>query len=64
MLQNMEENFGVILGDDIATDLAIASLQRNDFVVNLQRIDNKIIVVAILQQICNRFINFKKFYQR
>ena len=44
----MAGNFGAILGDDIATDLAAASLQRNDFVANLQRIDNKIIVVAIL----------------
>ena len=51
----MAGNFGVILGDVIATDLAVASLQRNDFVVNLQRIDNKITVVAILQQIYNSF---------
>ena len=55
MLQNMVRNFGAILGDDIATNLAVASLQRNDFVANLQRIDNKITVVAILQQIYNSF---------
>ena len=53
LLQNMAGSFGVILGDEIATDLAVASLQQNDFVANLQRIDNKITVVAILQQICN-----------
>ena len=71
LLQKMAGNFGAILGDDIATDLAVVSLQRNDFVVslqrndfvaNLQRIDNKITVVAISQQFCNRFINFKEFY--
>ena len=55
MLQNMAGNFGVILGDEIATDLAVSSLQRNDFVANLQRIDNKITIVAISQQICNSF---------
>ena len=55
MLQNMAGNFGAILGDDIAMNLVVASLQRNDFVANLQRIDNKITVVAILQQICNNF---------
>ena len=55
MLQNMAGNFGAILGDKIATDLAVASLQQNDFVANLQRIDNKITVVAISQQICNSF---------
>ena len=60
----MAGNLGAILGDDIATNLVIASLQRNDFVANLQQIDNKIIVVAISQQFCNRFINFKEFYQR
>ena len=49
LLQNMAGNFGAILGDDIATDLAVASLQRNDFVANLQRIDNKITVVTISQ---------------
>ena len=63
MLQNMVGNFGVILGDDIATDLAVVKLQWNRSIANLQRIDNKITVVAILQQICNRFINFKAFYQ-
>ena len=56
MLQNMAGNFSAILGDDISTDLAVISLQRNDFVANLQRIDNKISVVAILQQICNSFV--------
>ena len=56
LLQNMAENFGAILGDDIATDLAVASLQRKDFVANLQQMDNKIIVVAILPQICNSFV--------
>ena len=55
LLQNMAGNFGAILGDEIAMDLAVASLQQNDFVANLQRIDNKITVVAILQQICNTF---------
>ena len=55
MLQKMMGNFGAILRDDIATDLAVASLQRNDFIANLQRIDNKITVVAISQQICNSF---------
>ena len=55
LLQNMAGNFGAILGDEIATDLAVASLQRNDFVANLQRIDNNITVVAISQQICNSF---------
>ena len=60
----MAAKLGAIIGDDIATDLAVASLQRNDFVANLQRIDNKITVVAISQQFCNRFINFKEFYQR
>ena len=55
MLQNMAGNFGAILGDEIATDLAVASVQRNDFVANLQQVDNKITVVAILQQICNSF---------
>ena len=55
LLQNMAENFGVILGDEIATDLAVASLQLNDFVANLQRIDNKITVVTFSQQICNSF---------
>ena len=57
----MAGNFGAILGDEIATDLVVASLKRNDFVANLQRIDNKITVVAILQQICNRFINSRNF---
>ena len=52
----MAGNFGTIIGDDIATDLAIASLPRNDCVANLQRIDNKITVVAISQQICNSFV--------
>ena len=51
----MAGNFGTILGDEIATDLAVASLQQNDLVANLQRIDNKITVVAISQQICNSF---------
>ena len=55
MLQNMVGNFDAILGDEIATDLAVASLLRNDFVANLQLIDNKITVVAISQQICNSF---------
>ena len=55
LLQNMAGNFGAILGDDTATDLAVASLQRNNFVANLQRINNKITVVAILQQIFNSF---------
>ena len=56
----MAGNFGAILGDEIATDLAVASLQQNDFVANLQRIDNKITVVVISQQICNSFaINLK-----
>ena len=55
MLQNMTGNFGAIFGDEISTDLAVASLQRNDFVANLERIDNKITVVAISQQICNSF---------
>ena len=55
MLQNMAGNFGSILGDDIATALAVASLQRKDFVANLQQIDNIIKVVAISQQICNSF---------
>ena len=49
MLQKMAGNFGAIFGDDITTDLAVASLQRKDFVANLQRIDNKITVVAISQ---------------
>ena len=40
LLRNMAGNFGVILGDDIATDLAVTSLQQNDFVANLQRICN------------------------
>ena len=52
----MAGNLGAILGDDIATDLAVASLQQNDFVTNLQRIDNKITVVAISQQFCNSFV--------
>ena len=56
LLKKMAGNFGAILGDDIATDLAVASLQRSDFVTNLQRIDNKITVVAISQQICNGFV--------
>ena len=60
----MAAKLGAIIGDDIATDLAFASLQLNDFVANLQRIDNKITVVAISQQFCNRFINFKEFYQK
>ena len=51
----MTGNFGAILGDDIATDFAVASLQRKDFVANLQQIDNKITVVAISQQICYSF---------
>ena len=51
----MAGNFGAILGEEIATDLAVESLQRNDFVANLQRSDNKITVVAISQQICNSF---------
>ena len=51
----MAGNFGAILGDDIATDLAVASLQRKDFVANLQQIDNKITVVAISQHIYNSF---------
>ena len=51
----MAGNFGAILGDEIEMDLAVASLQRNDFVANLQRIDNKITVVAISQQFCNIF---------
>ena len=51
----MAGNLGAILGDEIATDLAVASLQQNDLVANLQRIDNKITVVAISQQICNSF---------
>ena len=55
MLQNMAGYFGTILGDEIATDLAVARLQRNDLVAKLQRIDNKIIIVAISQQICNSF---------
>ena len=55
MLQNMAGNFGAILGDEIATDLAVARLQQNDVVANLQRIDNEITVVAISQQICNSF---------
>ena len=44
LLQNMVGNFGAILGDDIATDLAVASLQRNDFVANLQRICNSFVI--------------------
>ena len=64
MLQNMAAKLGAIIGDDIATDLAVTSLQRNVFVANLQQIDNKITVVAISQQFCNRFINFYEFYQR
>ena len=59
----MAAKLGAIIGDDIATDLAVASWQRNDFVANLQWIDNKITVVAVLQQFCNRFINFKEFYR-
>ena len=55
LLQNMAGNFGAILGDEIATNLAVVSLQRNDFVANLQQIDNKITVIAISQQICNNF---------
>ena len=55
MLQNMAAKLGAIIGDDIATDLAVASLQLNDFVANLQRIDNKITVVAISQQFYNSF---------
>ena len=55
LLQNMAGNFGAILGDDTATDLPVASLQRNDFVANLQRINNKITVIVILQQIFNSF---------
>ena len=51
----MAGNLGAIIGDDIATVLAVASLQRNDFVANLQRIDNKITVVAISQQFYNSF---------
>ena len=51
----MAGNFGAILEEEIATDLAVASLQQNDLVANLQRIDNKITVVAISQQICNSF---------
>ena len=53
MLQKMTGNFGAILGDDIAINLAVASLQWNDFVANLRQIDNKITGVAISQQICN-----------
>ena len=64
LLQNMAAKLGAIIGDDIATDLVVASLQLNDIVANLQRIDNKITVVVISQQFCNRFINFKEFYQR
>ena len=56
ILQNMVGNFGAILGNGIAMDLAVAKLQRNSTVANLQWIDNKIIVVAILQQICNSFV--------
>ena len=56
LLQKMGGNFGAILRDDIATDLAVASLQRNDVVANLQLIDNKITIVAISQQICNSFV--------
>ena len=52
----MAAKLGAIIGDDIATDLAVASLQLNDFVANLQRIDNKITVVAISQQFCNSFV--------
>ena len=56
----MVGNFGSILGNDIAMDLAVAMLQRNSSVANLQRIDNKIIFVAISQQIWNNFaINLK-----
>ena len=55
MLQNMAGNFGAILGDDIATDFAVTKLQQNRSVANLQGIDNKITVFAILQQICNNF---------
>ena len=36
MLQKMTGNFDAILGDDIAINLAVASLQWNDFVANLQ----------------------------
>ena len=49
LLQNMAGNFGTILANDIASDLAVAKLQRNDSVANLQQIDNKITVVAISQ---------------
>ena len=48
MFQNMAGNFGAILRDDIAMDLAVAKLQRNRSVGNLQRIDNKITIVAIV----------------
>ena len=51
----MAGNFDAILGDNIASDLAVASLQQNDFVANLEWIDNKITVVVISQQICNSF---------
>ena len=44
LLQNMAAKLGAIIGDDIAMDLAVASLQLNDFVANLQRVDNKITV--------------------
>ena len=55
MLQNMVGNFGTIIGNNIATDLTFAKLQRISSVANLQWIDNKITVVAISQQICNNF---------
>ena len=51
----MTGNFGTILGDGIVKDLAVAKLQQNRSIANLQQIDNKITVVAISQQICNSF---------
>ena len=56
MLQNMAGKFGAILEDNIATDLAVAKLQHNRSIANLQWIDNKITIVAISQQICNSFV--------